>query len=124
MHGADDHVVVPAAQVVVDVHGEQQAVVDEQLRRRGRRLAAEQGVTEVEQDADVVDAHLLDAERGLGGGVPDHLVARLARLVLDDELEVGVGQRELAACRRRRASTARGGRPGTGSPSRPGRARP
>src|SRR6185436_11485954 len=33
VYGSGDHVVVPAAQVVVDVHAEQAAVVDGQLRR-------------------------------------------------------------------------------------------
>ena len=78
MHGADDHVVVPLAQVVVDVHAEQPAVVDGQLGGVGRRLPAEQGVAEVEQDADVGQADLLDAEQGAGDGV-ETTCARAAR---------------------------------------------
>ena len=88
--GADDHVVVPAAQVVVDVHPPQQPVVDEQLRCGSGRVAAEQGVAEVQEDADVVHPHGLDAQSGLGGRVPEHLVAGLAGLVLDDDLDVRV----------------------------------
>src|SRR5262245_28879632 len=60
MNRACDEVVVPAAQVVVDVHAEEASVVDRQLRGVGRRLAAVQRVTEVEQDPDVRQVELLE----------------------------------------------------------------
>jgi hypothetical protein len=51
-------------------------------------------VPEVQQHADVVHAHRLDPERRLRGRVPEHPHPRLARLVLDDDLDVRVGLRE------------------------------
>ena len=96
VHRADHHVVVPAAEVVVDVDREQLAVVDAQLGGVGRGLQAVQGVPEVEQDAEVVQADLLDAQQGARRVRKDDLVTRFARLVLDHELDLRVGADQLA----------------------------
>ena len=53
-------------------------------------------MAEIEQDADIGQADLLDAEQGAGDRVEAHVHARLARLVLDDEFEVGVLAGQLA----------------------------
>src|SRR3546814_4579660 len=45
-----DQIVVTAAEIVVDVHAEQPAVVDRELRRDGGRIAAVERVADVEQD--------------------------------------------------------------------------
>src|SRR5665647_2296391 len=95
MYGAGDHVVVPAAQVVVDVHAEQAAVVDGELGGVGRRLASVKRMAEVEKDADVGQVDLLQGEQRARHRVVAHVDARLTRLVLDDELEVRVLLREL-----------------------------
>ena len=116
---ADDHVVVPAAVVVVDVDREQSVARHDQLAASAGDLSAVEGVAEVEQDADVVATGLLDREQGDG---------RARRRTS------GCGAR--AACTRWRtagreswsassrtprpsSSTGRGGWPGTGSRSRP-----
>ena len=96
VHSAGDHVVVPAAQVVVDVHPEQPPIVDRQLGGIGRGLPAEQGVAEVEQDAHVRQPDLLDAEQGAGHRVEAHVHPWFARLVLDHKLQVRVLARQLA----------------------------
>jgi hypothetical protein len=67
VHRADDQVVVPAAEVVVDVDCKQQAAGVDEPGSFGRGLPAVQGVAEVQQDADVVHAHVLYRQQGLGG---------------------------------------------------------
>jgi hypothetical protein len=63
MHRADDHVVVPAAEVVVDVDGEQPVMRYRQSGRVGGSLPTVEGVAEVEQYSDVGQADLFDAEQ-------------------------------------------------------------
>src|SRR5580658_3203581 len=94
MHRADDQVVVPAPEVVVDVDSvEQAAGVDEPGGFR-RRLPSVQGVAEVQQDADVADIHVLDRQQGLRGRGEEHRYPRLAGLVLDSELRRWMGLRQ------------------------------
>src|SRR4029077_2305501 len=95
MHRADDHVVVPAAEVVVDVDRKQTAGIDAQLRRIGRCLEAVHGVTEVQQDAEIVQTYLLNSQQRTGRIWEDDLIARLPRLVLDHELDLRMGRDEL-----------------------------
>jgi hypothetical protein len=59
-------------------------------------------MSEVQQDADVGQPDLLDAEQGAGHRVERHVHAGLARLVLDDELQVRVFAGELADAVQRR----------------------
>ena len=70
--------------------------VDAQLRGVGRGLQPVQRVAEVQQDAEVVQADLLDGQQGAGRVREDDLVTRLARLVLDHELDLRVGADQLA----------------------------
>src|SRR4030095_10285403 len=51
MHRADHHVVIPAAEVVVDINREQPACVDTQLRGIGRCFLPVPRMTEVQTDA-------------------------------------------------------------------------
>src|SRR5699024_11293834 len=60
------------------------------------RLRAGQGVTEGQQDAHVRQADLLDAQQRAGDRVEAHVHPRLARFVLDDEVQVRVLAGELA----------------------------
>ena len=70
--------------------------VDAELGRVGRGLQPVERVPEVEQHAEVVAAGLLDGEQRPGRVREDDLVARLARLVLDHELDLRVRAAELA----------------------------
>ena len=92
---AGHEIVIPGAIVVVDVHAEQSAVINGQLGAVSSRFAAHDGVTEIEQDAHIWQADLLDAEQGAGNRAEAHANAGLARLVFDDELQVRVFAGEL-----------------------------
>ena len=50
-------------------------------------------MTEVEQDAQIVQTDLLNTEQGAGRVREDDLVTRLAWLVFDHELDLGVPRR-------------------------------
>src|SRR5690606_17153087 len=90
VEAAGDEVVVPGTVVVIDVHAEQPAVVDGELGAVGGGFTAHDRVAEVEQDADIGQADLLDAEQGTGHRAEAHAYARFARLVFDDEFEVRI----------------------------------
>ena len=66
VHRTDHHVVIPAAEVVVDIDREQPARVDAQLCGVGRGFQAVHGVSEVEQNAEIVQPDLLDAQQAFG----------------------------------------------------------
>ena len=124
VQAAGDEVVVPGAVVVVDVHAEQAAVVDGHLGRVGRRLAAEHGMAEIEQDADIGQADLLDAQQRAGARESKLMCTRGSRgLYSMTNLRSGFSLGELADAIERVLPQRRRDRPGTGSPSRPGRAR-
>jgi hypothetical protein len=53
-------------------------------------------MAEVEQNAEIVQADLLDGEQGAGGVRKDDLVTRLAWFVFDHEVDLEVGPDELA----------------------------
>src|SRR6476660_4911772 len=96
VYRADHHVVVPAAEVVIDVDREQSAGVDAQLRCIGWGFQSVHGMSEVEQDAQIVQADLLDAEQGTRRVRKDDLVTWFARLVFDHELDLRVRRDQLA----------------------------
>ena len=120
---ADGQVVVPLAPVVVDLDREEAAVLVHERQHVGGRLLGEQRVAEVDHDADVVAAGLLDAEQRARRGRPAEVRPRLLGLVLDRDADAVVHLGDGAHAVDARASTARGSRPGRGSRSRPGRAR-
>ena len=54
VYRADSHIVVPLAPVVVDLDADQLAAARHQVQHIGRGLLGEQGVAQIEDDADVV----------------------------------------------------------------------
>src|SRR5215211_4661823 len=96
MDGADDHVVVPAAEVVIDIDREEPSRVNAQLRSVRWGFQPVEGMAEVEQDAEVVLPHLLDGQQRAGCVREDDLVTWLARLVFDHELDLRVRGDEFA----------------------------
>ena len=114
MDGADDHVVVPLAQVVVDLDAHQPAATVDELEHVGGRLLGEQRVAHVQHDAQVVGADLLDAQERPGRGAEGHVDARLLELVLDRELQLGGGLDDLAHAVELEVPECARGRPGTG----------
>ena len=95
VHRPDHHVVVPAAEVVIDIDREKAARIDAQLRGVGGCLQAVRGMAEVEQNSQIVESHLLYREQGAGGVREDDLVPRFARLVLDHEVDFGMSPDQL-----------------------------
>src|SRR5688572_25635969 len=93
---ADDHVVVPTAEVVVDINSEEPASINAQLRSVGGCLQAVYGMAEVQQDAQIVQSDLLNGDQGTGGIREDDLVTRLARFVFDHKLDLRVSPDQLA----------------------------
>src|SRR5215207_3890891 len=93
---ADHHVVVPTAEVVVDIDREQPASIYAQLRSVGGRLQAVYGMAEVQQDAQIVQSDLLNGDQGTSGIRKDDLVTRLARFVFDHKLDLRMSPDKLA----------------------------
>jgi hypothetical protein len=90
VHGADSHVVVPLAPVVVDLDRVEAAVLVDELEHVGRGLLGEQRVPEIDDDADVVAPDRLNAEQRARGGREGQVGARLLELVLDRHTHTGV----------------------------------
>ena len=90
MDGADRQIVVPLAPVVVDLDREQLAELVDEREDVGGRLLGEDGVPEVDDDADVIAVELVDPHERPGRGGEADVGARLLRLVLDGHADAGI----------------------------------